>query len=239
MPPKAAKAQEAESDELEGLDEELAALESLGDLDELDLEEPEDVEQPEEKVTTRKRAASKPAAKKAAKAEPEEVELEEDDELDLEDDAEVDPLAELDRAALKTLIKDKDLDIKVYKSMTDDDLRDSIRGELAGEGDAEEEEEEIEEVELVDDAPKRSKAKPPSTVTRTASELAKKRQSGAPAGTDLLSPTAVAEVCRCDENKVRAFLRDNPKAFPKATPKSRYALNPIQVRAVVKKLWAD
>lgn len=237
MPPKAAKAQEVESDELDGLDEELAALESLGDLDELDLEEPEDVEQPEEKVTTRKRAASKPAAKKAAKTEPEEVELEEDDELDLEDDAEVDPLAELDRAALKTLIKDKDLDIKVYKSMTDDDLRDSIRGELAGEGAAEEEE--IEEVELVDDAPKRSKAKPPSTVTRTSSEPAKKRQSGAPAGTDLLSPTAVAEICKCDENKVRALLRDNPKAFPKATPKSRYALNPIQVRAVVKKLWAD
>lgn len=63
--------------------------------------------------------------------EPDEGE-EEEDGIDLE---------ELDRVALKKLIKDEGLEIKVLKSMSDDDLRSAIAEAMGVAGDDEEEEE--------------------------------------------------------------------------------------------------
>jgi hypothetical protein len=64
-----------------------------------------------------------------------EDEEEEDDELDL---------SELDRAALKKLIKEQGLDIKVTKGMDDDEVREAI-AEALGEDEEDEEEDEEEE----------------------------------------------------------------------------------------------
>lgn len=66
----------------------------------------------------------------------------EDEDDDTEDDDDL--LDGMDRAALKKYIKAEELDIKVLKSMSDDDLRSAIR-EAAGDDD---EEEEIEDVDL-------------------------------------------------------------------------------------------
>lgn len=82
------------------------------------------------------------AEEEPEEAEPEEPEAEEE-ELDLDD---------LDRAALKALIKEEGLEIKVFKSTTDDQLRESI-AEAMGEGEEEEPEEpEAEEEEPEADA---------------------------------------------------------------------------------------
>lgn len=83
----------------------------------------------------------------------EEDDEEDDDELEEEDDVEADEeeddLDELDRAELKALIKEEELDVKVMKSMSDDDLREAINE--AREEDEEEDDEEEEEA----PAPKR------------------------------------------------------------------------------------
>jgi hypothetical protein len=74
-----------------------------------------------------------------------EVEVE-DEEADEEDEEEGIDLAELDRAALRALIKSEELGIRVLKSMSDEDLRDAIAEALAGpEEEPEDEEEEDEE----------------------------------------------------------------------------------------------
>lgn len=80
------------------------------------------------------------AAKKAAPA-PDEDE-EEDEET--EDNGALD---ELSRAELKQLIKDEELDVRVLKSMTDDDLREAITEARPEDEDEEEDDEEEEEEE--------------------------------------------------------------------------------------------
>lgn len=72
---------------------------------------------------------------------PEDDVEDEDDETEDDDDL----LDDMDRATLKKYIKAEQLDIKVLKSMSDDDLRAAIR-EAAGDGD--DDEEEIEDVDL-------------------------------------------------------------------------------------------
>lgn len=70
------------------------------------------------------------------------LEFPEDEEDDSEDDEEEDDLADLDRAGLKALIKDEELDVRVLKSMSDDDIREAIVTARGGSDDDEEEEDE-------------------------------------------------------------------------------------------------
>jgi hypothetical protein len=74
----------------------------------------------------------------------EEDEEEGDEEEEEEEEEEEDEFDELSREELKKVIKENDLDIKIFKSMTDDDLRNAIRNyDLEDEEEEEEEEEEI------------------------------------------------------------------------------------------------
>jgi SAP domain len=78
-----------------------------------------------------------------------EVPEEEEEEGEEEGEEEID-LSTLDRTQLKALIKEHSLDIKVLKSMTDDQLREAIAEAFGGEDEEEEEEDEEEEDESVD-----------------------------------------------------------------------------------------
>jgi len=75
-----------------------------------------------------------------------EAEEPEEDAEDGEEDAGVD-LDELDRAGLKALIKEEELEIKVLKKMSDDDIREAITEAMSDDEDAEDEDEEDEEEE--------------------------------------------------------------------------------------------
>lgn len=70
----------------------------------------------------------------------------EEEETEEEEEGE-DSLAALDRKELKALVKEQELDVKVLKSMSDDELRAAIH---SAQGDDEDEEEEIEDVDLDD-----------------------------------------------------------------------------------------
>lgn len=72
-----------------------------------------------------------------------EAEEEEDEEPEEEEDEGID-LSELDRVALKKLIKDNELEVRVLKSMSDDDIRQAIAEALGGDEEPEDEEEEDE-----------------------------------------------------------------------------------------------
>lgn len=67
-----------------------------------------------------------------------EEEEEEGEEEAAEDEEEAIDLDELDRTALKALIKEQELDIKVLKSMSDDDIRGKIAEAMGEEAEAEE-----------------------------------------------------------------------------------------------------
>lgn len=84
--------------------------------------------------------------------EDDEAEVEEADEVEEEEDEaeEGDALDDADRSTLKAYIKSEGLDIKVLKSMSDDDLRNAIREAEAAEPEAEEEDDELEEIEIED-----------------------------------------------------------------------------------------
>lgn len=75
--------------------------------------------------------------------EPDEDEEPEEDDADdeEEDDEDAVDLSELDRKQLKAFIKEEELDIKVTKPMSDDDIRDAIAEALGGDEEEEEEEE--------------------------------------------------------------------------------------------------
>jgi hypothetical protein len=77
--------------------------------------------------------------------EPEADEDEDEDEDDEEDEDARNGLADLSRAELKKLIKDEDLEIKVLKSMSDDDLREAIEEARPEDEDLDEEDDEEEE----------------------------------------------------------------------------------------------
>ena len=76
----------------------------------------------------------------------EEVEEEEAEEADEEEAEESDDFDGMSRAELKDFIKENDLDVKVKKSMSDDDIREAIRSS-------------VEEVEEVEEAPKKAEKK--------------------------------------------------------------------------------
>lgn len=76
--------------------------------------------------------------------EPEEEETEDGDEFD-----------DMDRTALKKYIKEKELEIVVKKSMSDDDLREAIRAEVNSDDDSEDETEDEPEEEEVEEPKKK------------------------------------------------------------------------------------
>lgn len=86
---------------------------------------------------------------KGTDEEPEEEEEvdepEEEDEEDEEPEEEEVDLDELDRAGLKALIKENELEIKVLKKHSDDDIRDLIKEQMGGEEEEEEEADDEEE----------------------------------------------------------------------------------------------
>lgn len=83
------------------------------------------------------------AKDEAPEDEPEPDEPDEDEEEDDGED-EID-LSELDRTGLKKLIKDEELEIKVTKKMSDEDIREAIAEAMGGDEDEEEDEEEEED----------------------------------------------------------------------------------------------
>lgn len=110
-----------------------------------DEEEEEEEEEEDEKPKKEKKA------KKSKKPEPEEDEEEEEEEDDVEE--EEDELDGMSRKELLKYIKAEDLEIKVKKSMSDEDIREAIREASEEEEDDIEEEEEDE----VEETPKKGK----------------------------------------------------------------------------------
>jgi hypothetical protein len=111
--------------------DELAAILYGTELD----EEPEEEE---EEKPPKKSSSKKPKDEEPEEEEPEAEEPEEEEEEPEEDDG--DDLDELSRNELKKLIKKEELEVKVVKSMEDDDIREAIREARAEEPEAEEEE---------------------------------------------------------------------------------------------------
>ncbi len=102
-------------------------------LTELGVELPteeEEEEPPAKKKPAKKEVPAKKPIKKAAKKVEEEEEEEEAkkvEEEEEEEEVEGDELDELDRSGLKKFIADNELEVKVFKSMSDDDIRTAIR----------------------------------------------------------------------------------------------------------------
>ena len=82
--------------------------------------------------------------------EDEDSEAEEDEEIDEDSD---DEYAEMDRKELKSVIRDKGLDISVKKSMSDDDIREAIREALNNADEVEEDEAEEDEEDEAEEKP--------------------------------------------------------------------------------------
>jgi hypothetical protein len=83
--------------------------------------------------------------------EDQEEELKEDELDEDDDDDDGEDLDEMDRAELKAYIKENDLDVRVKKSMDEDDIREAIREEEGDEDDDEEEDkDELEDLNLDD-----------------------------------------------------------------------------------------
>jgi len=110
-------------------------------VEEEDEDEDEDDSDDEEEEEEKPKKSTKAPAKKAAKK----VDEDEDEEEDDSDEAEDDGLDDMDRTELKNYIKDKDLEVSVKKSMSDDDLREAIREAMGGDDSEEEDDEEEEE----------------------------------------------------------------------------------------------
>lgn len=109
--------------------------------DDGDSEEDENDELAEEVEEEEEQPKKKPAKKASKKVEEEPEEEDEEEEADEEEEEtedEGDQFDEMDRSALKSFIKENELDITVKKSMTDDDIRELIRDAV---GEEEEEEE--------------------------------------------------------------------------------------------------
>jgi hypothetical protein len=141
--------EEEEPDESEAEEEEDAV--DLDDLDRAALKKLIKDESLEVKVTKGKSDDDlRKEIAEAMGAEAEEEEPEEEPEEEEEEEDEGVDLSELDRKALKAFIKENDLEVKVLKSMSDDDLREAI---TAAAGDGEEEEEDDEEEDGEDAAP--------------------------------------------------------------------------------------
>ena len=110
--------------------------------DESEDEDEEEEEAPKKKSAPAKKSASK---KKVEEPEEEEDEEEEEDDDESEDEGDDDGLDDLDRDGLKKYIREKELEVSVKKSMSEDDIREAIREALSEGDDSEEEENEEEE----------------------------------------------------------------------------------------------
>jgi hypothetical protein len=141
----------AEDEEDEDLDEDEKDGED-GDDDEVDLDE---LDRKELKALIKEQGLEIKVSKSMsdqdirdaiaeALGESDEDDEDADDDEDEDDEDEVD-LDELDRAALKKLIKDQELDIKVKKSHSDDDIRKLIAAELGDDEDEDDDDDEEDE----------------------------------------------------------------------------------------------
>lgn len=111
-----------------------------------DSDDSEDEEKPTKKKTVK-------VATKNEEAEEDEDDSE-DEEAETEDDSEdSDEFDEMDRKELKTFIKDKELDISVKKSMSDDDIREAIREALKNSDDDSEDEDDSDDSEEEEEKP--------------------------------------------------------------------------------------
>ena len=102
------------------------------DEDDSDDDEEEEDEKPEKK------------SKKSSKKEPESEDEDDEDEYEDDDDDEKedgDEFDDMDRDALKKYVKKNNLDIKIKKSMEDDELRDAIRKALKSADDTDDDDE--------------------------------------------------------------------------------------------------
>lgn len=84
-------------------------------------------------------------------AEADDEEVEDDSEEEADDEGETgDAIDALDRTELKRYIKDNGLDVKVFKSTSDDEIRDAIRAANAAPAAADDEDDELEEIDIED-----------------------------------------------------------------------------------------
>lgn len=109
--------------------------------------------EPEEEEEDEEEKPAAPKKKATKKVEEPEEEEEDEDEEESDDDEDDDGLDDMDRAELKSFIKEKGLEVSVKKSMSEDDLREAIR-EAMSEDDSEEEEDEEEDEEEEEEKPK-------------------------------------------------------------------------------------
>ena len=103
------------------------------------VEEEDDNDDDEEEEDEKPAKKSNKSSKK--ESEQEEEYDEEDDEEEDEEKEDGDEFDDMDRDALKKYVKKNGLDIKIKKSMEDDELRDAIREALKSAGDTDEDEE--------------------------------------------------------------------------------------------------
>ena len=145
-----------DKNDIDGMEEE--DTETLLDIAEsLVLEEPAE-EETEEQPTEEEENDN--LAKEVEDEESSKEETESEEETEEEGETDGDSFSKLDRKALKSYIKENELDVKVKKSMSDEDIREAIR-----EASVEEEE---------DEAPKEVKKTEKKEVKKTAEKTSKK-----------------------------------------------------------------
>lgn len=132
-----------------------------------------------EEKPAKKKSDKKPAPAKKAKPAPEPEDDEEDDEEEeaSDDEEEADDSGDefdgMDRAELKQYIREHELEIKVYKQTTDDQLREQIRAATAEEQSAPADDEEE-----ADDAEEDAAPPKPTTVRMSIAEIQAKLKAG-------------------------------------------------------------
>lgn len=230
-------------DDIDELEAELEGLEEVEDIDEPEVEDDDEGEDYSGLTAAQLKALCKErgikgvdkknkaalialleANDEADDDEDEEEDEEEPDEVeeDEEEEEEDDGLDEMSRAELKAHIKAEDLEVKVFKSDSDEDIVAKIR-------DASEEDEEEED----EPAPKKaaSKGKTKSTGKKGAQPKALTRK--LPEGR--LGAADVAEMAGTNALAVRNFLRsDAGQAWPKNEALGRYSFTTKQAQAIVK-----
>lgn len=226
------KKKAADVEEIGGLED----VEDLEDLEDTDLEEPDtedeatDEENELEGMTLKAlRAKAREAGVKGASKMPkdkliEALSAEDEEEDDEESDDEEDEFDDMDRAALKRYIKSESLEVRVAKSMSDDDIRAAIR-EAVGDDEADEEPEEKPKRKrgaAKGDAPAKAKGKqqPPNR------ELPKGK----------VGAERIAEVAKTDARAVRVFLRSLGADAEKYKTDGRWAFTEKQATTLGKQL---
>lgn len=244
MPRKKAAKAAPVVDDIDELEAELEGLEEVEDIDEPEVEDDDEGEDYSGLTAAQLKALCKErgikgvdkknkaalialleANDEADDDEDEEEDEEEPDEVeeDEEEEDEDDGLDEMTRAELKAHIKAEGLEVKVFKSDSDEDIVAKIRD--ASEEDDEEEDEEP--------APKKaaSKAKAKPTGKKGAQPKALTRK--LPEGR--LGAADVAEMAGTNALAVRNFLRsDAGQAWPKNEALGRYSFTTKQAGAIVK-----